>query len=519
MRCIYLAAALQYASAMSCVDFVTYSLLPDGSCCFQRQIFEDLRTYTWELFNSTSVSAPRWAQAPQRKLILSADHMEGWEGLEGLGGCVALALAFVRLFESKLVVASALPLFASESLPAKQLSRATVEEGARNLRSAMKEIRASRERRDWPWRRVLRQAKRLLRVVDKTIAFPDFLDHVGWLLTHLGTKSLLLPPARQWMQHHVPVVQLTPLELHRALHSCLVALGRAQAQYFPSGGTLIGILREGELHGKQSPGRVHVLDKDLEWFVRADTPERWLELAQNISKSLISQGWFRCELIGHGANVWVGEKLLMRCVRAATEPYIAKADFHAFSVNRQSLHTGACECEHLASFTNLNLNMQGSCYCPGRPFATETVLPLRRCRVRKRIVPCPRWPAVFLAELYGNERCFRLPRAPTPPRHLPSHSRHGQRNFSGTAVRRHPARFGNSAASHFKQGQPHCCLHSLDAHSQMRSFHKLWSDMLVLCDTTEPSFKKLESDTRRQRVLETLQYLNWVTYSMIGIRR
>ena len=263
MRCIYLAAALQYASAMSCVDFVTYSLLPDGSCCFQRQIFEDLRTYTWELFNSTSVSVPRWAQAPQRKLILSADHMEGWEGLEGLGGCVALALAFVRLFESKLVVASALPLFASESLPAKQLSRATVEEGARNLRSAMKEIRASRERRDWPWRRVLRQAKRLLRVVDKTIAFPDFLDHVGWLLTHLGTKSLLLPPARQWMQHHVPVVQLTPLELHRALHSCLVALGRAQAQYFPSGGTLIGILREGELHGKQSPGRVHVLDKRL----------------------------------------------------------------------------------------------------------------------------------------------------------------------------------------------------------------------------------------------------------------
>ena len=188
-------------------------------------------------------------------------------------------------------------------------------------------------------------------------------------------------------------------------------------------------------------------------------------------------------------------------------------------MNRQSLHIGTCECEHLASFTNLNLNMQGSCYCPGRPFATETVLPLRRCRVRKRIVPCPRWPAAFLAELYGNERCFRLPRAPTPPRHLPSHSRHGQRNFSGTAVRRHPARFGNAAASHFKQGQPHCCLHSLDAHSQMRSFHKLWPDMLVLCDTTEPSFKKLESDTRRQRVLETLQYLNWVTYSMIGIRR
>ena len=53
------------------------------------------------------------------------------EGLEGLGGCVALALAFVHLFESKLVVASALPLFASESLPAKQLSRATVGLGLR----------------------------------------------------------------------------------------------------------------------------------------------------------------------------------------------------------------------------------------------------------------------------------------------------------------------------------------------------------------------------------------------------
>ncbi|CAE7462022.1 PGA [Symbiodinium necroappetens] len=142
----------------------------------------------------------------------------------------------------------------------------------------MKEIRGSRARGDWPWQRVLRHARRLLWVLDRSIEFPDFLRHVGWLLTRLGTKSLLLPPARQSMQHHVPVVQLTSLQLHRALHNCLTALGRAQAQYFPSGGTLIGILREGELHGKQSPGRVHVLDKDLEWFVRADTPERALLL-------------------------------------------------------------------------------------------------------------------------------------------------------------------------------------------------------------------------------------------------
>ena len=368
----------------------------------------------------------------------------------------------------------------------------------RNLRTSMKEIRGSRERGDWPWQRVLRHARRLLWVLDRSIEFPDFLRHVGWLLTRLGTKPLLLPPARQSMQHHVPVVQLTSLQLHRALHNCLTALGRAQAQYFPSGGTLIGILREGELHGKQSPGRAHVLDRDLEWFVRADTPERWLELAQNISTSLISQGWFRCELLGHGANVWVGEKLMMRCVRAATEPYIAKAEFHAFSVmNRQSLLTGTCECKHLASFGSLNLNMQGPCFCPGQSFAAKNVLPLRRCRVRKRSVPCPRRPVGFLAELYGNERCFPLPRAPAPPRHLPSHPRHGQRNFSDAALRRH-ARFGNAGASLFLHGHPRCCLHSLDAHSQTRSFHKLWSDMLVLCDTTEPSLKKTESDTRRQ---------------------
>merc|ERR1712154_218987 len=78
--------------------------------------------------------------------------------------------------------------------------------------------------------------------------------------------------------------------------------------YFASGGTLIALLRYGEMIGELSDGKFDVVDRDMDWMVRVTGLQNWFDICLAISKALVARGWRHCELMYEGiVPIWAGQ--------------------------------------------------------------------------------------------------------------------------------------------------------------------------------------------------------------------
>ncbi|CAE7499136.1 unnamed protein product [Symbiodinium natans] len=417
--CLMLVPHLAQGEPSNCSDLVEYGLKPDNRCCYERRAYVELRTYTWKFFMGLAVVP--WTLFPNRGGMLSS-------GLQHVqyGGCIALGVAFSTILECSLAIVAALPLWGlMES--ATVLSEPTLSIALADLRASISFVLtfSLEERRAWPWKRALTHAYLLVKAVEERVGFPQLVRDLTWLSRRLGTDTVPVPPAtrlEKWQfVGNIPMVVLKAWQQQEALRDCLAVLERAKVQHFPTGGTLVGLVRYGELQGQLSGGKVDVVDRDMDWMVRAESLDAWFLLAKKISDALIARGWLRCELLPSltEVNVWAGQKQRMKCIRHL--PYLAVADFEAYSVDGESLQTGFCECEY--GMAMVDARQEPGCLCSGKAYSLENVLPLQSCRVHKASVPCPRRPAAYLAEVFEIKRCLALPtltegRAPNDERNL-----------------------------------------------------------------------------------------------------
>eukprot|EP00439_Symbiodinium_sp_Y106_P043447 s1133_g5.t1 len=162
--------------------------------------------------------------------------------------------------------------------------------------------------------------------------------------------------------------------------------------------------------------------------------------------------------------VWAGQLSRMKCIKS--KPFLAVADFEAYSVDGEALQTGFCECEHLIATTIDGFFTENGCSCTGRAFTLENVLPLQSCRFYEQTAPCPRRPAAYLAELYPTGRCFAIPtvteyRAPNDARNsrLITEAMRGRKGLNASDVhllRRTAAKLHKGGHASFLEEFEHC---------------------------------------------------------------
>lgn len=269
------------------------------------------------------------------------------------------------------------------------------------------------ERREWPCDLALQLSAKLILAVKNELSFPSMLKDQRWLSSRCGVITLPVPPAIRLETFSyvgdIPKVVLSSSEQQEVLEDVLAVLQAADVEFFPTQGTLIGLVRYGELHGNLSAGKVDVVDRDMDFMVRADTLASWFGAVKRISDGLLARGWFYCMLLSSDADslVWAGQLSRMKCIRS--KPFLAVADFEAYSVDGEALQTGFCECQHLISTSIDGFFTKHGCSCSGAAFTLENVLPLQPCRFYQQTTPCPRRPAAYLAELYPTGRCFAIP--------------------------------------------------------------------------------------------------------------
>ncbi|CAK9071885.1 Voltage-dependent T-type calcium channel subunit alpha-1I (Voltage-gated calcium channel subunit alpha Cav3.3) (Ca(v)3.3) [Durusdinium trenchii] len=238
----------------------------------------------------------------------------------------------------------------------------------------------------------------------------------------------------------IPKVVLNRQEQHSAFSECVAVLESNQVQYFPSRGTLIGLVRYGDLQGKLSGFKVDVVDRDMDWMVHVDSADSWFHLAQQISASLLDKGWHSCQLTVASEVLCLGEIHSMKCIRI--EPYVASVDFDAYHLlpgrlclgfRDEQLSSPYRRCAETAETAVDRGAETGAAGAARRCFGAQEVFPLQKCRAPVvGSVPCPRDPVAYLAQLYDAEtsaaltasrarRCWALPsitesRAPNDPR-------------------------------------------------------------------------------------------------------
>eukprot|EP00913_Durusdinium_trenchii_P024484 g22985.t1 len=345
--------------------------------------------------------------------------------------------------------------------PAARLADAALQMAARNVSLAVKVIDRfpERQKQAWPWRPALYFARLVLAALpaprtdaDRAVAAPAAPTGPGaalrgaelrWLSGRLGVVGLLVPPSALNRAPHmkqIPKVVLNRQEQHSAFSECVAVLESNQVQYFPSRGTLIGLVRYGDLQGKLSGFKVDVVDRDMDWMVHVDSADSWFHLAQQISASLLDKGWHSCQLTVASEVLCLGEIHSMKCIRI--EPYVASVDFDAYHLlpgrlclgfRDEQLSSPYRRCAETAETAVDRGAETGAAGAARRCFGAQEVFPLQKCRAPVvGSVPCPRDPVAYLAQLYDAEtsaaltasrarRCWALPsitesRAPNDPR-------------------------------------------------------------------------------------------------------
>ncbi|CAK9046617.1 unnamed protein product [Durusdinium trenchii] len=404
------------------------------------------------------MAEPCLAGGPGMPPWLRGFSWNSWWAPEGCE-CPDVAFAFVRLFESLLSLTSALFLLGARE--AARLADAALQMAARNVSLAVKVIDRfpERQKQAWPWRPALYFARLVLAALpaprtdaDRAVAAPAAPTGPGaalrgaelrWLSGRLGVVGLLVPPSALNRAPHmkqIPKVVLNRQEQHSAFSECVAVLESNQVQYFPSRGTLIGLVRYGDLQGKLSGFKVDVVDRDMDWMVHVDSADSWFHLAQQISASLLDKGWHSCQLTVASEVLCLGEIHSMKCIRI--EPYVASVDFDAYHLlpgrlclgfRDEQLSSPYRRCAETAETAVDRGAETGAAGAARRCFGAQEVFPLQKCRAPVvGSVPCPRDPVAYLAQLYDAEtsaaltasrarRCWALPsitesRAPNDPR-------------------------------------------------------------------------------------------------------
>lgn len=261
-------------------------------------------------------------------------------------------------------------------------------------------------RQAWPWRPALYFARLVLAALpaprtdaDRAVAAPAAPTGPGaalrgaelrWLSGRLGVVGLLVPPSALNRAPHmkqIPKVVLNRQEQHSAFSECVAVLESNQVQYFPSRGTLIGLVRYGDLQGKLSGFKVDVVDRDMDWMVHVDSADSWFHLAQQISASLLDKGWHSCQLTVASEVLCLGEIHSMKCIRI--EPYVASVDFDAYHLlpgrlclgfRDEQLSSPYRRCAETAETAVDRGAETGAAGAARRCFGAQEVFPLQKCR-------------------------------------------------------------------------------------------------------------------------------------------
>lgn len=74
----------------------------------------------------------------------------------------------------------------------------------------------------------------------------------------------------------------------------LAALLGTAVEWWPLGGTLIGLLRYGRVYGHLSDGKLDLVDDDIDFLVVLSSARQWLEFCVRLAQALVQRGWLGC---------------------------------------------------------------------------------------------------------------------------------------------------------------------------------------------------------------------------------
>eukprot|EP00929_Paragymnodinium_shiwhaense_P077513 TRINITY_DN39910_c0_g2_i1.p1 TRINITY_DN39910_c0_g2~~TRINITY_DN39910_c0_g2_i1.p1 ORF type:complete len:521 (+),score=65.80 TRINITY_DN39910_c0_g2_i1:186-1748(+) len=272
------------------------------------------------------------------------------------------------------------------------------------------------------------------------------------LARSLGTHEIVMPPSPTfavWDERPHPgsskYVVVTPEQGYQSLREVVDVLESLRVDYFPMGGTLIGLLRYGALEGELTEGKVDVVDRDIDFMVRVYNVGQWLSISSNITSRMLRKGWTSCALHPHAlAPFWQGQYVVLKCMK--TSPYYHVADFEAFMVHDRRLVVGTASCDRQEAVAEKNRKLAALlkeshctvekaknslrecvlCAGPSTWLAgidLHVIYPLARCKAYDTSVPCPRHGHLYLDKMNPKKSCMALPvltgdRNPRDPRNV-----------------------------------------------------------------------------------------------------
>merc|ERR1712032_1596689 len=80
----------------------------------------------------------------------------------------------------------------------------------------------------------------------------------------------------------------------RDVASAMVVAAGTAAEWWPIMGTLIGLLRYGQLHGDLTEGKVDLVDDDIGLLLTMPSARDWLAFCVRFTAELRMRGWFGC---------------------------------------------------------------------------------------------------------------------------------------------------------------------------------------------------------------------------------
>ena len=194
----------------------------------------------------------------------------------------------------------------------------------------------------WPLRLALKRLGELSRLLLRGPAWAPMLSPRLVRFAHdMGAIrfgfSVFLPvppsPVRLVWEPHVrknPMeINVSDKEKERAFTDAVQTLTALGQDWFPAGGSLIALLRYGELHGHLADGKVDVVDTDLDFNVRVEGQRHWLRTVGRLTRMMLALGWSDCQLLYRWGAPLGGS---LKCT--IEEPFDFALDFEPYVVGK-----------------------------------------------------------------------------------------------------------------------------------------------------------------------------------------
>ena len=260
---------------------------------------------------------------------------------------------------------------------------------------------------------VIEDDKDKARVSRRLLSFVSRIQLVAFLVTLLivGSCSLQMPLLRSLVLPSPSSSQFEQLFLE--VTDVLEAVSQQQEiDFWPTEGSLVGLLRYGGLSGYLGEGRMDLVDNDIDFMIGVQSDRDWNVLLPTLITTLTEKGWEGCVVSSTAQHLPSSRRDRLRCFKGGfSYRYLVKVDIHSFIVVKKD-SIGFNHRWFDADTQQWNYGGYPFDAWDGR-LPLHLLYPFSRCKCYDRVLNCPNKAVALLTKWnnyeYDKAGCLALP--------------------------------------------------------------------------------------------------------------